>query len=156
MPDGILYTLITDEIVCDMEDYDDDYDIPFDDMSEEDFLYRAMNEEDPMYMGPDDCECSDCPYEDYEDCEDFEDFEDRNANYIEPEDDFRINLLPGCSASNYRGWPPKIRRGYAQPSMSPYPSAEEDDLDTWKKALKFVGYTFLIGGAIIFVLWLVM
>lgn len=30
----------------------DDYDIPFEGMSEEEFLYRAMNEEDPMYMGP--------------------------------------------------------------------------------------------------------
>ena len=32
----------------------DDYDIPFDGMSEEEFLYRAMNEDDPMYMGPTD------------------------------------------------------------------------------------------------------
>lgn len=30
----------------------DDYDIPFDGMSEDEFLYRAMNEDDPMYMGP--------------------------------------------------------------------------------------------------------
>ena len=30
----------------------DDYDIPFEGMSEEEFLYRAMNEEGPMYMGP--------------------------------------------------------------------------------------------------------
>lgn len=30
----------------------DDYDIPFDCMSEDEFLYRAMNEDDPMYMGP--------------------------------------------------------------------------------------------------------
>lgn len=30
----------------------DDYDIPFDGMSEDEFLYRAMNEADPMYMGP--------------------------------------------------------------------------------------------------------
>lgn len=32
----------------------DDYDIPFDGMSEDEFLYRAMNEDDPMYMGPTD------------------------------------------------------------------------------------------------------
>lgn len=32
----------------------DDYEIPFDDMGEEEFLYRAMNEEDHMYMGPTD------------------------------------------------------------------------------------------------------
>lgn len=30
----------------------DDYDIPFDGMSEDEFLYRAMNEDNPMYMGP--------------------------------------------------------------------------------------------------------
>ena len=30
----------------------DDYDIPFDGMSEDEVLYRAMNEDDPMYMGP--------------------------------------------------------------------------------------------------------
>jgi len=30
----------------------EDYDIPFDGMSEDEFLYRAMNEDDPMYMGP--------------------------------------------------------------------------------------------------------
>jgi len=29
----------------------DDYDIPFDGMSEDEFLYRSMNEEEPMYMG---------------------------------------------------------------------------------------------------------
>lgn len=29
----------------------EDYDIPFNNMSDEDFLYRTMNEEDPMYMG---------------------------------------------------------------------------------------------------------
>lgn len=34
-------------------DYND-FDIPFEDMSEEKFIYRAMNEEDPMYMGPED------------------------------------------------------------------------------------------------------
>lgn len=32
----------------------DDYDIPFDGMSEDEFLYRAMNEDNPMYMGPTD------------------------------------------------------------------------------------------------------
>lgn len=32
----------------------DDYDIPFDGMSEDEFLYRAMNEDDHMYMGPTD------------------------------------------------------------------------------------------------------
>lgn len=32
----------------------DDYDIPFDGMSEDEFLYRAMNEDDPMYIGPTD------------------------------------------------------------------------------------------------------
>ena len=31
----------------------DDYDIPFDDMSDDEFLYRAMDPDDPMYMGPD-------------------------------------------------------------------------------------------------------
>ena len=32
----------------------DDYDIPFDGMSEDEFLYRAMTEDNPMYMGPTD------------------------------------------------------------------------------------------------------
>ena len=32
----------------------DDYDIPFEGMGEAAFLYRAMNEDDPMYMGPTD------------------------------------------------------------------------------------------------------
>lgn len=32
----------------------DDYDIPFDGMSEDEFMYRAMNDDDPMYMGPSD------------------------------------------------------------------------------------------------------
>ena len=30
----------------------DDYDIPFEGMGENEFLYRAMNEDGPMYMGP--------------------------------------------------------------------------------------------------------
>lgn len=29
----------------------EDYEIPFDDMSEDEFLYRTMNVNDPMYMG---------------------------------------------------------------------------------------------------------
>lgn len=28
-----------------------DYEIPFDNMDEEEFLYRVMNEQGPMYMG---------------------------------------------------------------------------------------------------------
>lgn len=28
-----------------------DYDMPFDGMSDDEFLYRTMNEEDEMYMG---------------------------------------------------------------------------------------------------------
>ena len=36
----------------------DDYDIPFDGMSEDEFLYRAMNEDNPMYMGRPTTTCS--------------------------------------------------------------------------------------------------
>lgn len=37
-----------------MDEEYNDYDIPFDGMSEDEFLYRAMDENDPLYMGPDD------------------------------------------------------------------------------------------------------
>ncbi len=45
----------------------DNYDIPFDGMSDEDFMYRAMNPEDPMYMGPEEDECDECNDDDIDD-----------------------------------------------------------------------------------------
>ncbi|MCC8177080.1 MAG: hypothetical protein LIO91_11745 [Bacteroidales bacterium] len=51
-----------------MDDYSLDYDIPYDGMSNEEFLYRAMNPEDPMYMGSEDA------YEDI-DPDDFDDWD---------------------------------------------------------------------------------
>lgn len=63
----------------------DDYDIPFDGMSEEDFLYRAMNEDDPMYMG--DSPCVEVDETDSEDDEEEEDNDDCVAEWYDAQID---------------------------------------------------------------------
>lgn len=42
-----------------MDGYELPFENPFDNMSDEEFLYRIMNPEDPMYMGDDPCDDTD-------------------------------------------------------------------------------------------------
>lgn len=99
-----------------------DYEIPFNGMSEDEFLYRTMNEEDEMYMGDrdddiedeiviDDIDCTseedeeDCEEEDEEMDEEIEDIKftlECEWNYCDCEDTFEDKDSDECEVWNLK------------------------------------------------------
>ncbi len=79
----------------------DDYDIPFDDMDDDEFLYRSMNPADPMYMGPKD-EDEDEDDEDEDPFDFLDDTDDTDDRWLEDDDmdDYDIDYLFDPSYSN--------------------------------------------------------